>query len=209
MISLGNTPLGVETRKEGYVRGTESGKRKERIRIMGIDVFGIGAVGDLFKTVLEKFAPDANAKLALQQAHDAELSAAAQQAAGIEAGKYTADIDLLKKQLDVNLAEASNANLFISGARPFAMWSLTVVVQVLAVAFFVAVVFKHDVTAFLEVFFTLVSLLCTLLGVHTIERHRGVAPEQPDGPNVPRAVSVAESLVLPAVQKIEGKFLRA
>ena len=28
-----------------------------------------------------------------------------------------------------------------------------------------------------------------LFGVHTYERHKGVAPEQPDGPNVPKPFS--------------------
>lgn len=170
--------------------------------MFGIDD-AVNAVGSLFKTVLDKVAPDANAKIALQQAHDAEVSAAGQQAAQIEAAKYQSDIDLLKKQVDVNLAEASNANIFISGARPFAMWSMTITVQVLAVVILVAIWLGHAVGAFNEIFYVLVSLLCTLLGVHTIERHRGVAPEQPDGPNVPAPFSVSKAVESTALEPLK------
>ena len=180
--------------------------------MFGIDD-AVNSVGSLFKTVLDKVAPDANAKIALQQAHDAEVSAAGQQAAQIEGAKYQSDIDLLKKQLDVNLADASNANIFISGARPFAMWSMTITVQLLAVVILVAIWLGHAVGAFNEIFYVLVSVLCTLLGVHTVERHRGVAPEQPDGPNVPAPFSVSkavESTALESLKTEAGKlFLKA
>jgi hypothetical protein len=64
--------------------------------MIGIDD-AIGAVGSLFKTVFDKVAPDANAKLSLQQAHDAELAAAAAAAQQIQAAQNAAEIDLLKK----------------------------------------------------------------------------------------------------------------
>ena len=175
---------------------------------MGLDIFGAGGIAGLFKGIVDKIVPDANAKLELTQAHDAEVSAAAQQAAQITANQYTADIDLLKKQLDVNLAEASNANIFVSGARPFAMWGLTVTVILLSFGLLWLVHEGKNIGEYFEVYFALVSFLMALFGVHTVERHRGVAPEQPDGPNVPRSTSVAESL-LPTVEKIAGKFLRA
>jgi len=96
--------------------------------MFGIDA--IGAVSGLFKTVVEKVVPDADVKVQLQQAHDAEVAAATQQAQQTAAQEYQADVDLLKKQLDVNIAQASNANIFVSGPRPFAMWASGIAVIV-------------------------------------------------------------------------------
>jgi hypothetical protein len=176
-----------------------------------------GAVSGIFTTVLNKIVPDANLKLQLQQAHDAEVAAAATQAAQIQSQENQAEIDLLKKQLDVDLAQAGNANLFVSGARPFAMWLLTISVVVLSFGLLYLNAIGKTIGEYFEVFFALLGFLGALFGIHTYERHKGVAPEQPDGPNVPSpsfsvtntVVKAVEDAALPEVKKIAGKYLRA
>lgn len=74
----------------------------------------------------------------------------------LELTKELNQTDIIKKQLDLdaeqvkaNAVQASNKNLFVSGARPFIMWGLGIVL----VLFFVAsstisilVAFKYNVT---------------------------------------------------------------
>jgi hypothetical protein len=187
---------------------------------MGFDITGIGqaigAAGGLFTTILNKWVPDANAKLEMQQAHDAEVATAAQQAAQVVAQENASEIDLLKKQIDVNLAQAGNSNLFVSGPRPFAMWLLTL--AVVALSFWLLYLNSQgkQIGEYFEVFFALLGFLGALFGVHSYERHKGVAPEQPDGPNVPSPTSISNTVIktiedaaLPEVKKIAGKYLRA
>jgi hypothetical protein len=163
--------------------------------MFGIDD-AIGAVSGLFKTVVEKVVPDANVKVQLQQAHDAEVAAAIQQAQQSAAQEYQADVDLLKKQLDVNIAQASNANIFVSGPRPFAMWtSGFAVIVVLPLAMLYLIYTGKNIGEFFAVYTSLMVFAGGLFGVHTYERHKGVAPEQPDGPNVPKPFSIAEKFV--------------
>jgi hypothetical protein len=173
--------------------------------MFGIDD-AVGAVGGLFKSVVEKIVPDANVKVQLQQAHDAEVAAATQQAQQIAAQEYQADVDLLKKQLDVNIAEASNSNIFVSGPRPFAMWvSGIAVIVVLPSAMLYLIYAGKNIGEFFAVYTSLMVFAGGLFGIHTFERHKGVAPEQPDGPNVPAPFSVAEKLV----EGVAGKLPRA
>lgn len=175
---------------------------------MSIDAFGIGAVSGFFKTVLEKWVPDANAKVELQQAHDAETAAAAQLATQVEGQKHAADVDLLKKQLDVNIAYASSPNKWLAGARPFAMYLFPITVVICSFLLLWLIHEGKTIGEFFEVYFALVSICAGLFGLHSFERHKGVAPEQPDGPNVPSPFSVAEK-VLPTVEKVAGKFFKA
>jgi hypothetical protein len=170
--------------------------------MFGVDD-AIGAVSGLFKTVVDKFVPDANAKIALQQAHDAEVATASQQAAAIAAQESQADVDLLKKQLDVNIAQASNANIFISGPRPFAMWASGVaVIAVLPLAMLCLIYAGKNIGEFFAVYTSLMAFAAGLFGIHTLERHKGVAPEQPDGPNVPAPFSISRTLSSVAEQPV-------
>jgi hypothetical protein len=162
--------------------------------MFGIDD-AINAGLGLFKTTLDKFGPaDANVKAQIQSAHDAEIFQASQQAAQLEATKYQADIELLKKQVDVNMAQAANSNLFVSGARPFAMWMFPISMIGMAGYLLFLVQLGKEIGAFFEVFFAIMGFTAALFGVHTVERHRGVAPEQPDGPNVPAATSIVKDV---------------
>ena len=69
---------------------------------MGFDPFT--AIFDLGKTILEKWIPDANKReeVALQLATQANA--------------------LMMAQIEVNKAEATHANVFVSGWRPFVGW---------------------------------------------------------------------------------------
>lgn len=151
---------------------------------------------NLFKGALDKWGPaDANVRAQIQAAHDAEVSLASQQAAQIEATKYQSEIDLLKKQVDVNLAQAASSNIFISGPRPFAMWYLPLTLVGFSGWLLYLTQEGRAIGGFFEIFFALLTFTTALYGVHTVERHRGVAPEQPDGPNVPSPTSIVKALV--------------
>jgi ABC-type multidrug transport system fused ATPase/permease subunit len=147
----------------------------------------VSSLGNVFKCALDKI-PDGNEKIELQKAHDAELSAAAMQAATLSYSEKQAEIELLKKQIDVNLAQASTSNIFISGARPFATWLITFTVSGISVYLAFLTSQHKDIGAYFEVYFALLTFLGALFGIHTVERHKGVAPEQPDGPNVPSPI---------------------
>lgn len=176
--------------------------------MFGIDD-AIGAVGGLFKTVLDKWVPDANAKVELQQAHDAETAAAAQLAVQVEGQKYAADVDLLKKQLDVNIAYSSSPNKWLAGARPYAMYLFPTTVVLCSILLLWLLHEGKSIGEYFEVYFALISLTAGLFGLHSYERHKGVSPEQPDGPNVPAPYSVAATLATKAISTVVGKLPRA
>lgn len=65
------------------------------------DITGIGAIADLAGTVINKIWPDKS------EQEKQELAAA---------------VMVIQGQLDINKAEASNPNAFVSGWRPFIGW---------------------------------------------------------------------------------------
>lgn len=75
----------------------------------------ISAVFDLGGKLIDRLIPDPAQKQA------AALELLKLQQSG-ELARLTAETDLAKGQLGVNLAEASNPNLFVSGWRPFIGW---------------------------------------------------------------------------------------
>lgn len=68
---------------------------------MGLDVTGIGAVADLASNLINRFFPDKTEQ---------------------EKAQLAATLQIIQGQLDANKAEASNANVFVSGWRPFIGW---------------------------------------------------------------------------------------
>lgn len=82
---------------------------------MSLDLLGWGKVSDFLTGVLDRVVPDptqkAQAQLALAQLE--------------QQGEFKLADDQLaqmKAQTDINLAEASNSSLFVSGWRPFIGW---------------------------------------------------------------------------------------
>lgn len=71
------------------------------------DVFGAGGVAGAFKGIIDKFVPDANLKLQIQQEMDSVGSQLEQKA-----------LDLANSQAAVNLADAQSLDKYKSYARP-------------------------------------------------------------------------------------------
>lgn len=82
---------------------------------MGLDLTGIGSLADFAKGVLDRVIPDPTAKAAAQMAVDTL-------AQNGQLAQLAAETDLAKGQLAVDQAEAGNANIFVSGWRPFIGW---------------------------------------------------------------------------------------
>ena len=68
---------------------------------MGLDITGIGEVADLAKTLVNKFFPDKSEE---------------------EKALLAASMSIIQGQLDINKVEAANPSVFVSGARPAAIW---------------------------------------------------------------------------------------
>lgn len=79
----------------------------------------VSAVSNLLSTVggklIDRLWPDP------AQAQEAKLKLLEMQQTG-ELAQLAADTDLLKGQLAVDQAEASNPSIFVAGARPFILW---------------------------------------------------------------------------------------
>lgn len=80
---------------------------------MGLDPLSIAL--DLGGKIIERIFPDP------AQAATAKLELLKMQQSG-ELARLAADTDLAKGQLAVNQVEAANANIFVSGWRPFIGW---------------------------------------------------------------------------------------
>jgi len=132
----------------------------------------IPIIGNVFNRVLPdpKAAEDAKMKLAemAQQGQLAELDA---------------DLKVALGQMDINKAEASNASIFVAGARPFIIWGCGVSMLYAALfeplMRFIAVVVFHYTGSF-PVLDTSVTtqILFALLGLggyRTAEKIKGVA----------------------------------
>lgn len=82
--------------------------------MFGIDD-AVSAVSTIVGKVIDRAWPDPT------EAAKAKLAMAQLQASG-ELAQLAAETDLVKGQLAVNTAEASNASVFVSGWRPFIGW---------------------------------------------------------------------------------------
>jgi hypothetical protein len=76
----------------------------------------IGPLAEIIKTVISRILPEDPEKAA-----EAQLKVMELQQSG-ELAQLTAETDLAKAQLQVNVAEAQNPNLFVSGWRPAIGW---------------------------------------------------------------------------------------
>jgi len=142
---------------------------------MGFDISGFGSLFDFASNVIDKIFPDAN------KAQEAKLELFKLQQSG-ELAQLAADTDLAKGQLTINTEEAKNANVFVSGWRPFLGWTL-------ATGFGVQFVFGplgewacalagHPVRFPAMDIATMIPLLFGMLGLgtmRTVERIKGAA----------------------------------
>lgn len=142
---------------------------------MGFDLTGIGAVADLAGKVLDRCIADPAqrdaAKLALMQLQQ-----------NGELAELTAETDILKGQLEVDKAEATNASVFVSGWRPAVGW---VCVTALASQFIIAPFATWGAALFGKTLqypqvdvASLYPLLFGMLGVagmRTFEKAKGIA----------------------------------
>jgi hypothetical protein len=136
--------------------------------MFGIDD-AINAVAGLADTAIKRIWPDAT---------EVEKAKAEQLAAELQA-----EYKLMLGQLKINEAEAKNASVFVSGARPFILWtcglSLCYVSIIEPIArFFAVVVFEYH-GAFPEIdtdiTFQILSGMLGLAGMRSFEKSKGVA----------------------------------
>jgi len=130
--------------------------------------------GPLFKLV-DKIIPDPQAKA------QAQLELIRMQQAG-EFKEIDAQLQLAKNQTDINQAEATNPNLFVSGWRPFVGWvcgwGLAYQFLVRPIANGFASIFERTGTFPDLDLGTLITLLFGMLGLGTLrttEKVKGVA----------------------------------
>lgn len=82
---------------------------------MSLDLLGWGKISDFLTGVLDRVVPDPQQKL------QAQLALAQLEQQG-EFKLLDAQLAQMKAQTDINLAEAQNPNLFVSGWRPMIGW---------------------------------------------------------------------------------------
>ena len=90
-----------------------------------------------------------------------------------------ADVELAKAQSQVNLAQAKNPSVFVSGARPFCLWVCTALMAVAVVAGIWAAYnpeSRDAATAIAILFGSIVAPpMMLLLGARSYEKKQGVA----------------------------------
>jgi hypothetical protein len=140
----------------------------------GIDD-AVAAVANIGGKLIDRLWPDP------AQAAAAKIELLKMQQTG-ELAKLTADTDLLKGQLAVNVEEAKSASVFVSGWRPFCGWACVAVLVygtvVPPTATWVAALTGHAVPFPTFDIGTLLTILLPLLGIggmRTVERLNGVA----------------------------------
>lgn len=140
-----------------------------------MDITGIGSIFDFGSKIIDKIFPD---KTQADQAKQALAMAQVQGQLADEAAQW----DNLKAQIGVNQVEAASPSLFVSGARPAAMW---VCVSGLGLQFIVSplltwgsTMYGHPVTLpalDMDMLLTLLGGMLGLSGMRTVERMKGVA----------------------------------
>jgi len=141
---------------------------------MGLDITGIGSVFDFGSKVLDKIFPDKN------EADKAKLAMLQLQQQG-ELKELENEFALLAKQSEVNLEEAKSSNLFVSGARPAAMWvcvsGLLYTFLLQPIFSWISLVMKYQAPPIIDTGL-LIQLLMGMLGLaglRTFEKKNGVA----------------------------------
>ena len=81
-----------------------------------MDLTGLGSLFDFGGKIIDRIFPDA------QKAQEAKIELFKLQQSG-ELAALAAETDLAKGQLSVNVEEAKNASIFVSGWRPFVGWT--------------------------------------------------------------------------------------
>lgn len=141
------------------------------------DITGLGSIFDFGSKIIDKIFPD---KTAADQAKAALAMAQVQGQLADEAAQW----DNLKAQIGVNQVEAASPSLFVSGARPAALW---VCVIGLGMQFLVAPLLTWGSTLYghplilppmdMGTLLTLLGGMLGLGGMRTAERIKGVARE--------------------------------
>jgi hypothetical protein len=145
---------------------------------MGWDLTGLGSLFDFGGKLIDRLIPDPAAKLQAQQ----ELMKMTMDQSLAQMANDTA---LVKMQTDINLEEAKNPSVFVSGARPGLMWvGIAGVAYQWLVAplgtFIYTISTGHGLPAPLPVMpGDMIMLLGGLMGLHigsrTVEKINGVA----------------------------------
>ncbi len=136
----------------------------------------VTAVLDIGGKLLDRLWPDPATRDA------AKLKLLEMQQTG-ELAQLTAETELAKGQMAVNAAEAANGSVFVSGARPFVMWTCGMALGYATIleplARFVATVYFHYSGSFpaIDTALTLQILLgmLGLGGMRSWEKGKGVA----------------------------------
>jgi hypothetical protein len=156
---------------------------------MGLDVTGIGAIGDAVSSIVNlvsRFVPDKTAQIELQKQTQEAASILAQKAADAASSEAQGEIDLLKQQIAVNAVEAASPSLFKSGWRPALGWACSGAFVLIPLWTLAARTFHVNFDFPPELYYSLTSMLCALVGVRSFERYHGVS----DDTKVPRATLV-------------------
>jgi hypothetical protein len=128
----------------------------------------IGAVVDVVKTVIERTLPDPKMKAeALQKLEELQQSG---------------DLSIIAGQNSINMAEAGNVNLFVSGWRPFVGWvcgsALAFQLVLGPLLVWGATIIGHPINPPVmqtELLTTLLVGMLGLGGMRTVEKLQGVA----------------------------------
>lgn len=137
--------------------------------------FPLLALIPVVEKVFDRIFPDPEA------AADAKLKFLELQQSG-ELAVLAAETDLAKGQQAINLEEAKSTNLFVSGARPFVMWTCGVafayhyVLQPLLAFVLTAAGHPVELPAFdMDALFTVLMGVLGLGGLRSFEKYKGVA----------------------------------
>lgn len=128
---------------------------------MGLDITGVGAVADLANTVIGKIWPDKSEQ---------------------EKQQLAAAVMVIQGQIDINKAEASNPNWFVSSWRPFIGWVCGAACAWnwvgLPMSKFIAALAGHPITMSPADISEMLPILIGMLGLgglRTAEKINGVA----------------------------------
>jgi hypothetical protein len=175
------------------------------------DIFGVGGIGDAIKGItgiINELVPDSNLKEKGRQAAEQGARNLAQKVADYAEAKATAEIDLLKAQSAIDIEEAKSNKLFVAGWRPFTGWAASATFILLSFALLLATWLKIDVSLYMQVYWTLGSLLTSMLGLRTFERYHGIADGSNNDP-APRAQPMQAQPSFSPSPSVDGRLPRA
>lgn len=138
-------------------------------------MFGVDDIVGGVLSVVNKFIPDAEKQAELQL----EIAKLKQQD---EFKRIDAALQTAQQQTDINKIEAGNSNLFVSGARPAAIWVCVIafayhyVLQPLAVFVMYAYGYHFELPKFdMDALFTLLFGLLGLSGMRSFDKMQGTS----------------------------------